>query len=703
MKTKFLLFISCGLFSLSLNAQNVFTLDIQYGENTEINPLVYGNHFSRLFDRCRCYDPWSPEAAVDSIDQCMEYIASIQSKVIRFPSGGDNKWMHTANDSVGYGMLQSDVDTMLALAIIDSGVWATQSAQVAEQYELNPDGARYIDRLIDLVQYCEEVNDFAPKVIFVANITMSKLLPGIYNVWEENLEAIRYLIDNGVDVVGIEMGNEHYDDHFFEEFIDYWQHIRPLLDSLDDDAFLDPIPVSLTAAPEPDFAQLFGWSEGSVNRFKEWNSGLALKSGSPKFDAYSVHIYNTWQMMEPCYQMYTDDYYDTDPDEPIVFDPDLGPDPYITDSWQCALDSFENFAEIWLPYIFNHYTIIDDSTYRLGTLKRYWVTEWGVKPASEDRGPMDSLHGNFNNTFAEAAFTMEYLLKLLEIQGAGSQPIDIEFATKHNTMSGFTYGLLSHKGRLDPDADWFYKRASYYPFVINENIFSPSYERVNCSPVLLDGSYLPYVRGYFNEGSDLFYMCFVNGTDDTVKFAIHEMTGDTTVLGYGSLTPSSSYGCYVKHIRTSQLYAHGGMNQYMVDNTFYNDTTIAPLIDTIYNEYNSTFLPDSMVSLPPFSLGWVKWQVSPNPERLTAQSNNIQISTWPNPANDIVNFSIETIANNESNFTISVYNILGEKVTEIMLTDHNAEWYSANEAKGIYIYELIGAGKRLGTGKIILQ
>lgn len=29
-------------------------------------------------------------------------------------------------------------------------------------------------------------------------------------------------------------------------------------------------------------------------------------------------------MMEPCYQAYTDDYYNIDPDDPIVFDPDLG-------------------------------------------------------------------------------------------------------------------------------------------------------------------------------------------------------------------------------------------------------------------------------------------------------------------------------------------------------------------------------------------
>lgn len=73
----------------------------------------------------------------------------------------------------------------------------------------------------------------------------------------------------------------------------------------------------------------------------------------------------------------------------------------------------------------------------------------GVKPPSEEQDPLDPLYGNFNNTFVEAAFSMEYLLKLLEIQGA-SMPIDIEFATKHNTLSGYTYGLIKHTRRIRP-------------------------------------------------------------------------------------------------------------------------------------------------------------------------------------------------------------------------------------------------------------
>ncbi|MEZ5014980.1 MAG: hypothetical protein R2794_11880 [Chitinophagales bacterium] len=41
----------------TIYTQNIFTLNITYGENEDVNRLLYGNHFSDLFDRCHCYDP----------------------------------------------------------------------------------------------------------------------------------------------------------------------------------------------------------------------------------------------------------------------------------------------------------------------------------------------------------------------------------------------------------------------------------------------------------------------------------------------------------------------------------------------------------------------------------------------------------------------------------------------------------------------
>ncbi|MEZ5014981.1 MAG: T9SS type A sorting domain-containing protein [Chitinophagales bacterium] len=614
--------------------------------------------------------------------------------------------MHPVSDSVGYGYLKSDIDTLLARGIIDTALWLDRAVEVNKEISLNPDSARYIDRLINLVDYMDSVNGFAPKVIFVANVTMSQWMPDIYNVWEENLAAVRYLLDNGVVVGGIEMGNEHYDDpSLFETFDDYWDHILPLLDSLHDDPALNQIPISLTAAPEPDAAEAFGYSATVVTRFKEWNADLRSYADSIPvnglFDAFTVHIYQTPRMLQPCYELYGDDYYDIPPDYDVPF---VVADTNLYASWRCATDSFENFTNNWLQYIFTHYTLADDSTYRLGTGKKYWITEWGEKPTTDNTsGAPPTLVGNFNNTFAEAVYNMEFLLNMTELYGAGSTPLDIQYATKHNTLSGFTYGLISHYSNLDVTDDWYYKRASYYPFVIDENLFSTSYKRVDCQAVSLSGTYVPYVKGFFNYGNELFYMPFVNSSDEDVYFDIHNMTGDTTALGGGSLTPSSSYGSYIKYIVADQLYSHGGDNQYMRDNAYYEDTTITPLIDSIYIDTVSTSSPDTLLVLPAYSLGWVKWQVSPNPEREVVKGPDLNITAWPNPAGSIVHFVTDRIVEEDEKYVVQIYSITGAIVKVIPLTQDEVTWHCSDAAKGLYIYQVVKDKQIIGSGKIVVQ
>lgn len=54
-------------------------------------------------------------------------------------------------------------------------------------------------------------------------------------------------------------------------------------------------------------------------------------------------------------------------------------------------------------------------------------------------------------------------------------------------------------------------------------------------------------------------------------------------------------------------------------------------------------------------------------------------------------------------YKLSIFNLFGQKIEELLVTDNYAEWRPDNLVKGIYIYELTSAGKKLGTGKIILQ
>ena len=93
MRTKLTLLCVLFVSAASLFSQTDFTLHIYYAQNQPIQNELYGVHMSGFFDRCRCYDPDSVGGGVDSINQCMEYAAALQPRVLRFPTGGENKFV----------------------------------------------------------------------------------------------------------------------------------------------------------------------------------------------------------------------------------------------------------------------------------------------------------------------------------------------------------------------------------------------------------------------------------------------------------------------------------------------------------------------------------------------------------------------------------------------------------------------------------
>ncbi|HET8962532.1 MAG TPA: T9SS type A sorting domain-containing protein, partial [Chitinophagales bacterium] len=669
-------------------------------------------HLSGFFDRCRCYDPVSPESSVDSIEECMAIAAAIKPLIIRFPTGGENKFVHLL-DGPGYGFKEVDIDSAVARELLPpgGGGWYTT---LDAQEDNNPDDAKYIDRLIDFVQYCDSVNGFAPKVIFVANIALQAIFPDIYtDVTTENLAAIRYLMDNGIEIAGIEMGNEHYDDgnniDTFSSFVGYWNICKPLLDSLDADPELDDIKVSLVAAPEPDFAEAFGWSAGSVAEFQDWNSLLRNRAFNPaasaKFDAFSVHIYNTYKTMQPCYEMYTEDYYEGEPDFEIFYE---GPfvSETLNDIWECARDSMERFTNYWTKKIFNRYD--DACSYCLGTTKEYWVTEWGVKPATSSgngsEGGSTSLHGNFNNTFIDAGYTLQFLLSLTDID-ASPTGAQITMTTRHTELAGFNYGLFSYRNKLDPDVSTqkYFKRAAYYPYFLMQDIYLDDYERVMTTVSLLDGTYKPFVKTFLGSlypgggGGPFFHMYYYNPTADTLYCERDSITADLSDIDYGDENPIWGYGEY-SYIQVAQLYSHAGTNQYMIDNTFYDDEEVESLIDTIY----SGSLPnESKLVILPYSLGDFLWRVIPEPYRLAGQieTETEKLTLGPNPASNHINFYLENT--DESNYILEIYSITGSAITILPMNNGYAQLEKNNLASGMYLYNLKAGNKKIGTGKFI--
>ncbi|HET8963379.1 MAG TPA: hypothetical protein VFM99_05755 [Chitinophagales bacterium] len=210
MKTLFKFFTVIFLLNY-VQVQAQVSVSIYYHDNREIETNLYGFHMSNFFEQCICYDPDSSGLSDPDIDQCMDFAAALKPKVVRFPAGGDHKFMHLLDDD-GYGRRYADIDEFE-----DKG-WITSTTATAEYGIINQqnsdyDDIRFLNRFIDFLEFCEEENGFKPDVIFVANIILGKTT--LYTNGEiahENLEAMKYLMANGVKITGIELGNEHYDD-----------------------------------------------------------------------------------------------------------------------------------------------------------------------------------------------------------------------------------------------------------------------------------------------------------------------------------------------------------------------------------------------------------------------------------------------------------------------------------------------------------
>ncbi|MFN3939678.1 MAG: hypothetical protein ACK4IY_03760, partial [Chitinophagales bacterium] len=326
MKTIYkLISVAFFIFQIFIVGLTQITVDIQYYDNRDVPDELYGFHMSNFFEQCVCYDPVSPGPPVDSIEQCMGFAADLKPRVVRFPAGGDHKFMHLLDDN-GYGYRESDIDAFIDkkwVKVSDDG----EIYDYIERQNAIWEDIRFLDRFINFLDYCEAENGYKPKVIFVANILLTKLTT-LYDAGEiehANLEAMRYLMDNDVEIIGIELGNEHYDDMdttgvaIFKsggsnapKFNNYFQTCANILDSLDSDPQFDTIPVALIAAPEPIHGSVTGLGSTKIGYYEDWNKDLKAKPTNPStsvlFDAYVVHIYNRPDDLPECYRLYYDDY-----------------------------------------------------------------------------------------------------------------------------------------------------------------------------------------------------------------------------------------------------------------------------------------------------------------------------------------------------------------------------------------------------------
>lgn len=655
MKVSLIYFCSI-LLCCNLQAQSYFTLKLYDAGYQPVESGVYGGHLADFFENCFCYDPFAAPGTDASIDKCMQLFGELKHETVRFPSGGNNKYMHPFLGP-GYGYNIDDIYEMYDSGMISLGEVETYEEAVERQNTF-PDSIRFLDRLVDLIWNTDTVYGKRPAVIYVAGLTLARRLPYKYNVVDENMAVLRFLHANGIEIAGVAMGHEHYrDQELFATFDDYYNFCLPLIDSIRADPELSDLKIGLVAAPEPETNILY--ELGNVEISKNWNSALRTHSDNDTlhtFDAFIEHIYYKPLYCGQCYVNYTDYYYDSLPNYEIPYD---YPDSTLQSLFLCARDSIDSFTEHILPKMFERFGA-SDSSYCLGTDKEYWITEWGMKPPKDEAISVDGqvLQGSFNNTFIDAVHTLRYLFALNDINLREKARITV--ATKHSTNGGFIYGSFSASSNyIDPPDSLFLARANYFALSLTQPVFDKAMRPMKTDTKCLNAageliscnnSNKPFIRIYIDDASSeiiatggcsgtgtteldpWLWIYFANTTAQTMELNKNLLEVTDPVSG-DNYSPVFSDIAFMKYLQADQLYSHAGDNSPMLDNYYYQDTTVNPQLRQFTFQVVE-LCNDSAIILPPYSIGYLNLELSDSQSSDETQENSISLELYPNPAGE---------------------------------------------------------------------
>nr|UZM28276.1 hypothetical protein [uncultured bacterium] len=360
--------------------------------------------------------------------------------VIRFPGGGDqSQFIHFNENTTGYGFDLSDWgEVYLYMLKKDRIEWRRRAI---DQNDL-PDKCSYLNAFIELIN---DVPD--AKVIYTANVFTSTP--------KEQFWAVQQLIENGVDVVGIELGNEMYGFTVWDSAsnkIDHWYNdsdggraagnyvrdmLRPHLftdtvffDSLVCDSSMLPliicdtvqipelhsysmsfvsmadslsalygfeIPIGITAAP-PEKGNENLADSVTLKRLVQWNDTLRLYRNEEWIDAFIVHMYAR-QLAPPCKieigEVAGDSVF-IDADKTALFNcfVEAVRDYFAPDTGH--LDESDHFRRHFVDMSGNFRSLTDPPN-------ELWITEWAYASGGRNDASLIS------NTFLDALFTQRWL------------------------------------------------------------------------------------------------------------------------------------------------------------------------------------------------------------------------------------------------------------------------------------------------------
>lgn len=332
--------------------------------------------------------------------QTIEWLKDIKAPfTIRVPGGSISKFHDPYNNRNGWGMSKSSVENWYNTVGFDEDGQGKDKwlRKVNEQ----PDHS-YMDDLIALQKTFPNM-----QVLYVLNVLNSTA--------DANMNAIRYLVDNGVNIVGVEAGNEVYGK--YKSFSEYVADFEPIFKMLAKE--YPQIKTGLVAGANLQRKELV-----------KWNDALADYKGD--YDAVIIHYYYTARELKEAYDMIP---------EKLQYQPGQ----YYANLDQAFQVAFKTMMEKKL---------IEkglDYAEKQFKGKSIWITEWNTKPSDK-----------LNNTIANAAWQFDQMVSLRN---------RIEFFLIHNGVSPDKYGMISRRNaKYDSEKTDLVRRTAFWAFQLAQEV-----------------------------------------------------------------------------------------------------------------------------------------------------------------------------------------------------------------------------------------
>ncbi len=459
----------------SANKISIFISDTNV---TAVNPRLFGFSVDNLYSEIS--NPYDTNF--------VKAVKGLSPQVFRWPGGNVSNYVHALEN--GYGYMKSQVqgaDVRVALKMERQGLFEMQT------HVDHP----YIQDFVQLVRSC------GAKVLVVANV--------VTGTPEECVEQLNYFKESGVDVIGVEVGSDLFQQNIRTVYRFPGSYM--IKASLFVTAIRKSFPglkVGACVAPYNKTGDV-PMNSGEFSFFKSWNDAIVRNN---IFDAISIHCYL-----------------------PVTVKQGL-----TTDS--AFRVAARDLARLYSP---SGVVSLSMEYYAQAFPKnKIWMTEWNIAP--------QMTQGFFLNTLLQGIYSQAFLHFLNNYNARHNSPIEIAtFSVLASGGRSGNSGLITLRQEKEKLPGVFIKRVPYYAFENIKEIFDQNHVA------------LQTVTDSFAQA--VFY-AYKDTTGKTLSlywsnFSGKDLTVDRFVLGKDTLGPeqlvtvrcvhgelSSSYG-FSKFSRTN--------------------------------------------------------------------------------------------------------------------------------------------------------